>query len=153
LGAFVVATSYAEDYGRHIYELALYRRLITLGQRMIDEASRPRPDGPHALDQIERVERELYDLATQGHEKSFVPFDHALSRAVDAIERAYKNPSHVIGVTTGLTDIDKHLGGLHASDLVVVAARPGMGKTSLATNIAFNAAAAHLNTSGQSGAR
>ncbi len=132
----------AEDYGRAIHDCYLRRQLINLGEDVVNDAY----SGDHddsALGQIERAEQHLYDLATVGeYQRGFVDFRTALTRAIDMAEAAYKRDSRLIGVSTGLDDLDKLLGGLHASDLVILAGRPGMGKTALATNIAFSAARA-----------
>lgn len=152
LTQFHLPSTHAEDYARQIYELALCRHLIDLGHRLSANAQKIQIHGPGPIEQIESIERELFDLATQGQDRSFVAFDQALSDAVQSIDRAYTNSSHVVGVATGLIDLDKQLGGLHPSDLIVVAARPGMGKTSFATNIAYAAAQSALKSQGKEGA-
>src|SRR5512143_3841794 len=94
-----------------------------------------------ATDQIEVAEQQLYALAETGlTDKGLQPLNVAMTAAIAIAEAAYKRDSHITGVTTGLDDLDKKLGGLHPSDLVILAGRPSMGKTALATNIAFNAA-------------
>ena len=94
--------------------------------------------------QIEVAEQRLYNLGEKGKfEGGFKPFHSALTEAVENAEAALKRDSHLTGVTTGLRDLDMRLGGLHRSDLVILAGRPSMGKTALATNIAFNAARAY----------
>lgn len=130
----------AEDYGRTIYDLALRRELISIGEEMVLTAYDSPVDYP-AAEQIENAEKHLFDAAEKGgHEGGFKAFSVALTQAVDNIESAYKDPDNLSGVTTGLHALNEKIGGLHPSDLVVLAGRPAMGKTALATNIAFNAA-------------
>jgi replicative DNA helicase len=105
-------------------------------------------------DQVEEAERSLYQIADKGRfGGGFKTFGKSLTTAIDAAEKAYKSPTRVSGVSSGFADLDSLLGGLQRSDLIILAARPAMGKTSLATNIAFNAAREHLRTEGQAGAR
>ncbi len=128
------------DYGRLIYDMYMRRQLISIGHETVVDARKL--DGERlANDVIEDAERRLYQLATIGHSTSgAVSFGKALAKAISTAEIAYKRDSHVVGVTTGFTDMDKWLGGLHPSDLLILAGRPSMGKTALATNLAFNAA-------------
>lgn len=94
---------------------------------------------------IEEAEKKLFDLATTGNVSGgFQSFRDALTSSIEMAEIAYRRDSHIVGVTTGFADLDKWLGGLHPSDLLIIAGRPSMGKTILATNIAFNAAMASL---------
>ena len=142
LAASVVTIINAEDYGRTIYDRFLRRELINLGEDVVNEAYKVELD-KSALSQIEIAEEQLYKLATEGKvEGGFKSFDLALREALNVAEAAYKREGHIAGVATGLTDLDQLLGGLHPSDLVILAGRPSMGKTALATNIAFNAARA-----------
>jgi replicative DNA helicase len=132
-----------EDYGRNIYDLYQRRELITLGEDVVNDAFRQDLDDP-AHGQIERAERRLFDLATAGElEGGFRAFETALVDAINNAEAAFKRSGKTVGVATGFADLDKKLGGLHPSDLVILAGRPSMGKTALATNIAFNAARAY----------
>ncbi len=132
----------ATDYGRLIYDLHLRRELIALGEEMVNEAFKP-DAGESATDQIEGAETKLYELATAGvQEGGFRSFKDSVIGAIEQAEAAHKREGRLSGVTTGLRDLDRKLGGLHASDLVILAGRPSMGKTSLATNIAVNAARA-----------
>jgi replicative DNA helicase len=143
LAAAAVAVINVEDYGRAVYDLYLRRELITLGEDVVNDAFRQDLDDP-ACDQIERAEKKLFDLATAGEaEGGFRTFSTALTNAIFSAEAAFKRSGKTVGVATGFIDIDRKLGGLHPSDLVVLAGRPSMGKTSLATNIAFNAAASY----------
>lgn len=130
----------AEDYGRTIYDLAMRRALIQIGEGMVNEAY-DSPIDSEASEQIAEAERQLFDLAELGQADSGAQaFSRALKTAVDNIESAYKDPDSLSGITTGLTKLNEQIGGLHPSDLVILAGRPAMGKTALATNIAFNAA-------------
>ncbi len=130
----------ARDYGQTIHDLFLRRQLIGLGEDTVNEAYEPEIDDA-ALNQIERTEQRLYDLATAGeYQGGFKDFASVLTIAVQQAEAAYKRDGKLTGVGTGLTDLDSILGGLHQSDLVILAGRPSMGKTALATNIAFHAA-------------
>jgi replicative DNA helicase len=130
----------AEHYGRTIYDLALRRALIGIGEDMVNTAyDAPVESSPR--DQIEETERKLYELAETGrYDGGFQRFSEALTTAIDMAANAYKRDGKLSGTATGLTDLDRMMGGLQRSDLVIVAGRPGMGKTSLATNIAFNIA-------------
>ena len=132
----------AEDYGRTIYDLALRRALIGIGEEMVNEAyDAPVDSAPR--DQIETAERSLYELAETGrYDGGFQRFAQALTTAVDMAARAYQRDGRLSGVATGLRDLDRMMGGLQPSDLVIIAGRPGMGKTALATNVAYNVARA-----------
>ncbi len=140
LAAAVVTIINAEDYGRTIHDLHLRRRLITLGEDVVNEAYAHDLERD-ARSQIETAEKRLFDLATTGqYEGGFRPFGQALTEAIVMAEAAFKRSGRTTGVSTGYGELDKLLGGLHPSDLVILAGRPSMGKTSLATNIAFHAA-------------
>ncbi len=139
----VVSIINAEDYGKLIHDLHLRRELIDIGQILVNEAYEPDLDRT-AMDQIGGAEAKLYELATTGQtEGGFEAFGTVLVEAVRQAEAAHKRQGKLSGVPTGLVDMDKRLGGLHPSDLLILAGRPSMGKTSLATNIAFNAARAY----------
>jgi replicative DNA helicase len=141
----------AEHYGRTIHDLHLRRELITIGQDVVTEAFRHDLDDP-AVTQIERAESKLFELATTGQaEGGFRPFAAALTEAIVSAEAAFKRDGKTVGVATGFTDLDRKLGGLHPSDLIILAGRPSMGKSSLATNIAFNAAKAYRATRASDG--
>jgi replicative DNA helicase len=141
-----------EDYGRTIYDLHLRRELIALGEDMVTDAFE------HSIERdanaaIEQAEARLYTLAETGQIKGgFVSLKDSVITAIKIAEKAYKSEGHVTGVTTGLRDLDSKLGGLHPSDLLILAARPSMGKTSLAVNIAYNAASRYAATGGKEGA-
>jgi replicative DNA helicase len=133
----------AEAYGRTIYDLAIRRRLITIGEEMVNTAyDAPVETSPR--DQIEETERRLYELAETGrYDGGFQRFADALTHAIDMAAAAYKREGKLSGIATSLADLDRMMGGLQSSDLVILAGRPGMGKTALATNIAFNIAKAY----------
>lgn len=143
IAAEAVTVINAADYGRAIYDLAIRRALITVGEDMVNIAY----DAPVDMapsDQIEDAERRLFELAETGrYDGGFESFNDAVKTAVDMANAAYMRDGHLSGVATGLRDMDKRMGGLQRSDLVVLAGRPGMGKTSLATNIAFHIAEAY----------
>ncbi|TGQ66699.1 MAG: replicative DNA helicase [Mesorhizobium sp.] len=130
----------ATDYGRAIYDLATRRALITVGEDMVNIAY----DAPVDMapsEQIEDAERRLFELAETGrYDGGFESFTDAVKTAVDMANAAYMRDGHLSGLATGMRDLDRRMGGLQSSDLIVLAGRPGMGKTSLATNIAFNIA-------------
>lgn len=133
----------AHDYGRTIYDLALRRDLIRIGEDMVNVAfDAPVDFAPRA--QIEDAEKRLYELAETGrYDGGFQPFSNALKTAITMAANAYQRDGRLSGVSTGLRDLDSKMGGLQQSDLIIVAGRPGMGKTALATNIAYNIARAY----------
>ncbi|WIM13289.1 replicative DNA helicase [Enhydrobacter sp.] len=133
----------AEQYGRVIHDLYLRRQLIALGHDVVNGAFKPTLE-ESAMEQIETAEKQLYDLASVGQiEGGFKPFRASLTEAMVAAEAAYHRAGQLTGVATGLFQLDQLLGGLHKSDLIILAGRPAMGKSSLATNIGFNAARAY----------
>src|SRR5256714_6332497 len=133
----------AQDYGRTIYDMALRRDLIRIGEDMVNVAfDAPVDFAPRA--QIEDAERQLYELAESGrYDGGFQRFAQAMKVALDMAANAYQRDGKLSGIATGLRDLDAKMGGLQRSDLIIVAGRPGMGKTALATNIAYNIARAH----------
>lgn len=144
LAQSVLSITSAYDYGKLIFDLHIRRELIRIGQDMCQSAKTYEFD-TQANQQIEEAEKQLFDLATKGQSgRGFINFGSALKEALETAEKAFKRDSHIVGVTTGLLDLDKWLGGLHPSDLLILAGRPSMGKTTLGTNIAFNAAEALL---------
>lgn len=152
LAANVISVVNVDDYGRTIYEMHLRRALITLGEDVVNEAYAHDIDN-NATQQIEQAEKRLFDLATAGDFKGgFVSFSHSLTNAIKQAEVAYQREGLVTGITTGLIDLDKKLGGLQRSDLLILAGRPAMGKSALAANMAFNAARAYMRTGGKEGA-
>jgi replicative DNA helicase len=130
----------AGDYGRTVYDLALRRSLIGIGEVMVNTAyDAPVDLGPQA--QIEEAERRLYELAESGrYDGGFQRFAQALTTAVEMAAHAYQRDGKLSGIATGLRDLDRMMGGLQPSDLIILAGRPGMGKTALATNLAYNIA-------------
>ncbi len=130
----------AHDYGRSIHDLSVRRELIRIGEDVVNVAyDAPVDSSPR--EQIEDAEKRLYQIADGGkYGGGFQSFSDALKTAVDLAARAYERDGHLSGVATGMDDLDHKMGGLQASDLIIIAGRPGMGKTAFATNIAFNIA-------------
>ena len=132
----------AEDYGRTVYDLFIRRSLIQVGEDMVNVAyDAPVDFAPRH--QIEDAEKKLFDLAETGrYDGGFQRFSQALTTAIDMAAHAFQRDGKLSGIATGLDDLDRMMGGLQSSDLIIVAGRPGMGKTALATNIAYNVARA-----------
>ena len=153
LAGSVISIINAEDYARSIYDLHLRRELIALGEEVVNEAYQHTLD-IQAKDTIEMAEARLYGLAESGTSRgSFVTLKESILNAIQHAEKAFKTEGNVTGVTTGLTDMDKKLGGLQRSDLIILAGRPSMGKTALATNMAYAAANAFAESGGKEGGR
>ncbi len=151
LGSAVTVIN-AGEYGRIIHDLHLKRELIRLGEDMVNQAFAGEVEET-ATDQIEKAEEALYDIATKGeYEGGFAPFKDSVLKAINMAEIAHKRDGGLAGVATSLDDLDKLLGGLHPSDLVILAGRPGMGKSAMATNIAYNAAKTYADSKGREGA-
>ncbi|PZO51409.1 MAG: replicative DNA helicase [Alphaproteobacteria bacterium] len=130
----------AQSYADLIYDLALRRELIRVGNVIADLAENP-PDDHDAEDIIEEAERTLFTLAESGQANSgFSHFSKALAASIESAAAAYESDTEVSGLATNFDDLDRMMGGLHGSDLVILAGRPSMGKTALALNIAFNIA-------------
>ena len=128
------------EYSKIIYDMFVRRELIKISEQTIDSAKINDLD-INGQKIIEESEKLLFDLAEKGSfNSSLVKFESALKQTIEMASAAYKNDAGIVGVPTGLRDLDDKLGGLHESDLIIIAGRPSMGKTSLATNIAFNAA-------------
>tara|TARA_B100000029_G_scaffold400427_1_gene399359 strand:+ start:2991 stop:4409 length:1419 start_codon:yes stop_codon:yes gene_type:complete len=128
------------EYSKIIYDMFVRRELIKISEQTIDSAKINDLD-TNGQNIIENSERLLFDLAEKGSfNSSLVKFDDAMKQTIEMASAAYKNEGGIVGVPTGLRDLDDKLGGFHQSDLIIIAGRPSMGKTSLATNIAFNAA-------------
>ncbi|WP_353475135.1 replicative DNA helicase [Salipiger sp. H15] len=143
LAGAAVSSFAVRDYAQMIYDLAVRRDLIRLGRDISDRASKVDVKS-EPREQIVAAEQALYKLAEQGQtEGGFQSFLRAVTDAVNVANAAYQREGGLAGVSTGLVDMDKKLGGLHPSDLLILAGRPSMGKTSLATNIAFNIAKAY----------
>lgn len=132
-----------QDYARMIRDLAMRRDLVGIGGELQGRALSPAPD-ENGERQIELAERRLFDLAERGSSgRGFSSFSEALTESLKMAEAAFKREGKIAGIPTVLRDLDDKLGGLHRSDLLILAGRPSMGKTSLATNIAYNAASSH----------
>ena len=137
---FSTSVRQAIEYSKIIYDMFVRRELIKISEQTIDSAKLNDLD-TNGQSIIENSERLLFDLAEKGSfNSSLVKFDEAMKQTIEMASAAYKNEEGIVGVPTGLRDLDDKLGGLHQSDLIIIAGRPSMGKTSLATNIAFNAA-------------
>jgi len=137
---FSTSVRQAVEYSKIIYDMFVRRQLIKISEQTIDSAKLNELD-TNGQTIIENSERLLFDLAEKGSfNSSLVKFDEAMKQTIEMASAAYKNEEGIVGVPTGLRDLDDKLGGLHQSDLIIIAGRPSMGKTSLATNIAFNAA-------------
>lgn len=136
----------ARDYGRTIYELATRRQLILVGEEMVNVAYESPVDFP-PKQQIEEAEMRLFSLAETGkYGQGFSTFSSALATAIDMANNAYQREGGLSGIATSLKALDSKLGGLQRSDLVILAGRPSMGKTALATNIAFSIARARTRS-------
>ena len=155
LAGAAISSFAVRDYAEMIYDLAIRRELIEVGNDIAAKAARVDVQS-EPKEQIVEAEQKLYALAEQGQtEQGFQSFLTAVTDAVKVANAAYQREGGLAGVSTGLIDMDKRLGGLHRSDLLILAGRPSMGKTSLATNIAFNIARAYkkgITTSGEEGA-
>ena len=143
LAGAAISSFAARDYAQMIYDLAIRRELMSLGNEIADKAGRVDVDS-EPKDQIVEAEQALYALGEQGQvDTGFQSFLKAVTDAVNMANAAYQREGGLAGLSTGLTDMDRKLGGLHRSDLLILAGRPSMGKTALATNIAFNIAKAY----------
>ncbi len=137
---FSTSLRQAIEYSKIIYDMFVRRELIKISEQTIDNAKVNDLD-TNGQNIIESSEKLLFDLAEKGSfNSSLIKFDDAMRQTIEMASAAYKNEGGIVGVPTGLRDLDDKLGGLHQSDLIIIAGRPSMGKTSLATNIAFNAA-------------
>ena len=137
---FSTSARQAIEYSKIIYDMFVRRELIKISDQIIDDA-KENDLNVSGQNIIENSEKLLYDLAEKGtFNSSLIKFDDAMKQTIEMASAAYKNEGGIVGVPTGLRDLDDKLGGLHQSDLIIIAGRPSMGKTSLATNIAFNAA-------------
>ena len=137
---FSTSSRQAIEYSKIIYDMFVRRELIKISENTIDTA-KLNDLNVSGQNIIENSERLLFDLAEKGSfNSSLVKFDEAMKLTIEMASAAYKNDEGIVGVPTGLRDLDDRLGGLHNSDLIIIAGRPSMGKTALATNIAFNAA-------------
>lgn len=139
LAAAAITVINVADYSKMIYDLALKRQLITIGEEMVNTAYTHQIDIPATI-QVETVEQRLFSLAVEGEgDKGFRAIRHSVVKSIQQADQALKRSDHLVGITTGLNDLDKMLGGLKRSDLLILAGRPSMGKTALAVNMAYNA--------------
>jgi len=139
------------DYAKLVHDLSLRRELIDIGAGMVQKATRSDIEEPGEF-QIQEAEKKLFSLAERGAgAQGFQAFNSALATSIETATLAFKRDGKIAGVPTGLSDLDRMLGGLHKSDLVILAARPSMGKTALATNIAYYAAKHCRRSAGSNG--
>ena len=138
---FSTSIKQAIDYANIVQEMHVRRELIRISESVLDQASSATEITTSGEEMIQNAEKSLFDLAERGHfNQSFMKFERALKQTIEMAKSAYQNEEGIVGVPTGLTDLDNKLGGMHKQDLVIIAGRPSMGKTALATNIAFHAA-------------
>ena len=141
LTRFSGSAKQAVDYAKIIHEMYLRRELVQISDKLSSDTLNANFQEQNAENIIESTEKSLFDLAERGSfSQSFLKFNEALDQTIEMATMAMKSDQGIVGVPTGLTDLDEKLGGLHKSDLVILAGRPGMGKTALATNIAYHAA-------------
>jgi replicative DNA helicase len=138
---FSTSVKQAIDYANIVQEMHVKRELIKISESVMDQASNATETTISGEEMIQNAEKSLFDLAERGHfNQSFMKFENALKQTINMAKSAYQNEEGIVGVPTGLTDLDSRLGGMHKQDLLIIAGRPSMGKTALATNIAFHAA-------------
>ena len=138
---FSTSTKQAIDYANIVQEMHVRRELIKISETVLDQAFSKNEIASTGETIIQSAEKSLFDLAERGHfNQSFMKFENALKQTIEMAKSAYQNEEGIVGVPTGLTELDARLGGMHKQDLIIIAGRPSMGKTALATNIAFNAA-------------
>tara|TARA_Y100000590_G_scaffold219588_1_gene248673 strand:+ start:824 stop:2254 length:1431 start_codon:yes stop_codon:yes gene_type:complete len=138
---FSTSVKQAIDYANIIQEMHVRRELIKISESVLHEASNNNEVTSSGDEIIQNTEKSLFDLAEKGHfNRSFLKFENALKQTIEMAKNAYQNEEGIVGVPTGLSDLDSRLGGMHKQDLIIIAGRPSMGKTALATNIAFHAA-------------
>ncbi len=141
LTRFSSSVKQAMDYAKIVHEMYLRRELVKISDNLNSETLNASADEKNAENIIESTEKSLFDLAERGSfSQSFLKFNKALDQSIELATQAMQNDQGIVGVPTGLKDLDQKLGGLHKSDLIILAGRPSMGKTALATNIAYNAA-------------
>ena len=141
LTRFSGSTKQALDYAKLIHEMYLRRELVSISEKLSYDTLNANIQEQDAENIIENTEKSLFNLAERGSfSQSFIEFKKAIDRTIEMATLAMQSDRGIVGVPTGLTDLDEKLGGLHKSDLIILAGRPSMGKTALATNIAYNAA-------------
>ena len=139
LTRFSSSAKQAIDYAKIIHEMYLRRELMLISDKLSSDTLNANNEEINASNIIEGTERSLFDLAERGSfSQSFLKFNQALDQTIEMATLAMQNDQGIVGMPTGLTDLDEKLGGLHKSDLIILAGRPSMGKTALATNIAYN---------------
>jgi len=138
---FSTSAKQAIDYANIVHEMHVRRELINISESVLNDASSSNEITSSGEEMIQNAEKSLFDLAERGHfNRSFLKFENALKQTIEMARSAYQSEEGIVGVPTGLTDLDSRLGGLHKQDLIIIAGRPSMGKTALATNIAIHAA-------------
>ena len=131
----------AKDYAKIIHEMYMRRQLVLISDKLSADTLNASSEEQNAGEIIVSTEKDLFELAERGSfSQSIIRFSKALDKTIEMATLAMKSDQGIVGVPTGLSDLDEKLGGLHKSDLIIIAGRPSMGKTALATNIAFNAA-------------
>ncbi len=144
LTRFSGSTKQAIDYAKIVHEMYLRRELVLISDKLSSDTLNSKEQNAESI--IEGTEKSLFDLAERGSfSQSFLKFNQALDQTIEMATQAMKNDRGIVGVPTGLTALDEKLGGLHKSDLIILAGRPSMGKTALATNIAYHAAQNIMN--------
>lgn len=139
LAAAAITVINVRDYSSMIYDLALKRQLIAIGEESVNNAYLHQIDVP-ATALLEETEQKLFNMSIEGTgDKGFKAIRHSIIRAIEQTDHALRHNQHLVGLTSGLTDMDRMLGGLKRSDLLILAGRPSMGKTALAVNMAYNA--------------
>jgi replicative DNA helicase len=152
LAAGIVTIVNVEDYANQIYDLFMRREMITLGEDIVNESYDQNLDSDSSQI-VEQAEARLFSLAESGTQTGgFVTLRDSVMVAIEHAEKAYQSDGGLTGVTSGLIDVDKKLGGFQNSDLLILAGRPSMGKTALVTNWAYNAAKAYAESGGKEGA-
>ena len=137
---FSTSTKQAIDYAKIIHEMHVRRELVKISETTLHDATDTEVS-VSSENLIENAEKSLFELAERGQfSRSFLRFENALKQTIEMATKAYQNIEGIVGIPTGLTELDDRLGGLHKQDLIIIAGRPSMGKTALATNIAFHAA-------------
>ena len=140
LTRFSGSSKQAQDYAKIIHEMYLRRELILISNKLSSDTLNVTSQEENAEGIIENTEKSLFNLAERGSfSQSYIKFNKALDKTIEMATLAMQSDRGIVGVPTGLTDLDEKLGGLHKSDLIILAGRPSMGKTALATNIAYNA--------------
>ena len=150
LTRFSSSAKQAIDYAKIIHEMYLRRELVLISDKLSSDTLNANSQEKNAEKIIEDTEKSLFDLAERGtFSQSFLKFNKALDQTIKMATLAMQSDHGIVGVPTGLTDLDEKLGGLHKSDLVILAGRPSMGKTALATNIAYQCCSKYFTSTGK----